>query len=704
MKKRITYHLLLCLIGILINFLGARLASVCEIPLFLDSIGTIGVAATGGLLPGIIVGFITNVINCIPDTVTIYYACISVMLAICSAIFAAKGFFKQFPNILIVVISLALIGGGIGSVLTWNLYGGSIGEGISAPLATAIYSSHRMNMFMSQLTADIIIDIIDKGLSVVVVSFVLLLLPDSLLSNFSLYGLSDIVKTKENQIMLDGISLGTKILIIISALGVIITSAVTWTSSKLYHDAIIQEESKIAYGFSNISAACFDPEKINEYMQMKKTDQEYASILSMLSTIAESDKDIAYVYVYQIQEDGCHVVFDPDTADTPGAEPGEVIPFDESFSDQIPLLLTGQDITPMITNDTYGWLLTVYQPVYNSDGTCVCYVGVDMAMSDILKNEQVFVTKVISLFISFFTLAFAFGAWAADKAVVTPINALAKAVGSFVSDSEASRNESLHRLQALDIHTKDEIEHLYHSAVFSTNEIVKYITHAQKQSEQIANMQNNLIMILADLVESRDKCTGNHIKNTSIYTKMIMQKMKEKGIYADQLTDQFIHDVGSGAPLHDVGKIHISDVLLNKPGKLTDEEFEIMKTHTTSGGEIIEHAMEMMGGEGYSSYLSEAKNLTLYHHEKWNGKGYPAGLKGDEIPLSARIMAVADVFDALVARRSYKPGFPFEKAVAIIKEESGTHFDPKIVDAFMLCLDEARTVAEEANEKSKNDY
>ncbi len=233
---------------------------------------------------------------------------------------------------------------------------------------------------------------------------------------------------------------------------------------------------------------------------------------------------------------------------------------------------------------------------------------------------------------------------------------------------------------------------------------MKYISHSQKQSEQIATMQNNLIMILADLVESRDKCTGNHIKNTSIYTKMILEKMKEQGIYADQLTDQFIDDVVSGAPLHDVGKIHISDVLLNKPGKLTDEEFETMKTHTTSGGEIIENAIEMMGGDGYSSYLAEAKNLTLYHHEKWNGTGYPTGLKGYDIPLSARIMAVADVFDALVARRSYKPGFPFEKAVAIIKEESGTHFDPKIVDAFLLCLDEARVVAEEANEKSKNDY
>lgn len=704
MKKKFTYNVLLCIIGILINYIGAHIAAAFKLPLYLDSIGTIGAAATGGLLPGIIVGFLTNVINCISDPVTIYYACISILLAICSSYYAAKGYFKRFPDILIVIVGLTLIGGGIGSVLTWYLFGGGIGEGISSPLATIIYEEHFTNMFLSQLIADIMIDFIDKSISVVVASFVLLLLPEDLISRFSFYGLSIVHKKGEESIELDGMSLGTKLLIIITVLGVLITTAVTGASYELYHNALIAEKSKVAYGLTNVSSAFFDPERVDEYMQMEKTDPEYASILSTLSSIAAFNEDVAFVYVYQIQEDGCHVVFDPDTEEVIGGDPGEVVPFDESFADIVPLLLEGKSIDPMITNDTFGWLLTVYHPVYSADGTCQCYIGIDMEMPDIRKNELTFVTKVISLFISFFILAFAFGAWEADRAIVTPINALAKAVGSFVSDSEETRNNSLRRLEELDIQTKDEIEHLYHSAVFSTNEIVKYISHAQQQSEQIATMQNNLIMILADLVESRDKCTGNHIKNTSIYTKMILKKMKEKGIYADQLTDQFIEDVGSGTPLHDIGKIHISDVLLNKPGKLTDEEYEIMKSHSTSGGEIIEKAIEMMGGDGYSSYLSEAKNLTLYHHEKWDGTGYPAGLKGYEIPLSARIMAVADVFDALVARRSYKPGFPFEKAIAIIKEESGTHFDPKIVEAFLCCQDEARIVAEEANEKSKNDY
>ncbi|MBP5184919.1 MAG: HD domain-containing protein, partial [Lachnospiraceae bacterium] len=143
------------------------------------------------------------------------------------------------------------------------------------------------------------------------------------------------------------------------------------------------------------------------------------------------------------------------------------------------------------------------------------------------------------------------------------------------------------------------------------------------------------------------------------------------------------------APLHDVGKINIPDTVLNKPGKLTDEEFEIMKTHTTAGKKIMERAISTLSGE---NYLKEARNMAAYHHERWDGKGYPEGLAGEVIPLSARIMAVADVFDALVSPRVYKPAFPVEKALQIIREGSGTQFDPKCVEVFMDALPEVMVV------------
>ncbi len=163
------------------------------------------------------------------------------------------------------------------------------------------------------------------------------------------------------------------------------------------------------------------------------------------------------------------------------------------------------------------------------------------------------------------------------------------------------------------------------------------------------------------------------------------------GIYSGILTEEYIGDVFKSAPLHDIGKIKIPDSILNKPGKLTPEEFDIMKKHSEYGGEVIDELIESLTE---ASYLEIARDIALYHHERWDGSGYPKGLKGEEIPLSARIMAVADVFDALVSERVYKKAFSFEKAMEIIREESGTHFDPRIVKAFVAVEDEVRETAE----------
>ena len=210
------------------------------------------------------------------------------------------------------------------------------------------------------------------------------------------------------------------------------------------------------------------------------------------------------------------------------------------------------------------------------------------------------------------------------------------------------------------------------------------------KTDMIQQMQSGLTMVLADMVESRDKNTGQHVRKTAAYVKIILEQMKKEGIYADRLTDKFIEDVEQSAPLHDVGKINIPDAVLNKPGKLTDEEFAKMKTHTTAGRDIITSVIENIPAPGY---LEEARNLAAHHHERWDGRGYPDGIAGEEIPLSARIMAVADVFDALVSRRSYKKGFPFDKAIDIIREGSGTQFDPLVVHAFLQAEDKVRQVA-----------
>lgn len=195
------------------------------------------------------------------------------------------------------------------------------------------------------------------------------------------------------------------------------------------------------------------------------------------------------------------------------------------------------------------------------------------------------------------------------------------------------------------------------------------------------NMQSHIITTMADIIENRDESTGGHIRRTAKYVEILAKELQRQGKFTDILTNQYINDMVMAAPLHDIGKIHISDTVLNKPGRLTEDEFAQMKTHTTAGRELLEKAK---GDLGDIHYLNIAIEMAAYHHEREDGKGYPYGVKSDEIPLCAKILAVADVFDALTSKRVYKEAMPFDKACNIVREERGTHFDEDVVDAFTV--------------------
>jgi HD-GYP domain-containing protein (c-di-GMP phosphodiesterase class II) len=314
-----------------------------------------------------------------------------------------------------------------------------------------------------------------------------------------------------------------------------------------------------------------------------------------------------------------------------------------------------------------------------------------MEMDRLRSDEFAYLAKTISLFIGFLILIRTYAVWIAERQIVKPINSIANVSRRSSYDTVEALEKWLKMLDSLEIDTGDEIETLYDEYVKAAHNTVRYIEETRRKSEQLTKLQNGLILVLADMVESRDKCTGDHVFKTAAYTEIILRQMKKEGMHADKLTEEYIGEVVNSAPLHDVGKITVSDVILNKPGRLTDEEFRIMQSHTVEGGKIIDKAIALVDDD--SGYLAEAKNLALYHHEKWNGKGYPTGLSGEDIPLSARVMAVADVFDALVSRRSYKEPFSVDKALDIIREDAGTHFDPDVARAFINAQDEVRRVA-----------
>jgi len=202
-----------------------------------------------------------------------------------------------------------------------------------------------------------------------------------------------------------------------------------------------------------------------------------------------------------------------------------------------------------------------------------------------------------------------------------------------------------------------------------------------KQSlRNVREVHNATINIIANMVEDRDKVTGGHIDRTEKYLAILVNEMILTGVYADEISKWNLDILLPSAQLHDVGKIKVSDLVLNKPGKLTEEEYEIIKKHCEDGESIIEGIMEKVKED---NFLIHAKKFASSHHEKWDGSGYPKGLSGENIPLEGRIMAIADVYDALISERPYKKPFTHEQAVKTIKDGSGAYFDPKIVEAFL---------------------
>ena len=213
-----------------------------------------------------------------------------------------------------------------------------------------------------------------------------------------------------------------------------------------------------------------------------------------------------------------------------------------------------------------------------------------------------------------------------------------------------------------------------------------------RRTNEIVAVQDVTIMAMTSLAETRDSDTGNHIRRTQAYVKALAQRLVSHPRFAPYLSPAVIDVLFKSAPLHDIGKVGIPDRILLKPAKLTSEEFEIMKTHTTLGFDAIAQAEEGMGVE--LDFLRTAKEIALSHQEKWDGSGYPQGLAGDAIPLAARLMAIADVYDALISERVYKSALPHDRAVQVVFQGRGSHFDPDMTDAFIEIQDEFQAIAE----------
>ena len=687
--------LILCIACVFINLLFNNLISRAElpVPLYLDTIGTVLAAVLGGTLPGVLVGFFTNFFISFIRQEALYYGVINVMIAVSTSYLYNRKKLKKLWGLIVLVLVLTLISGIVGAVIPWYMEGLALE---SASLSGEINKIGIFGPFVSYMISNIVTNFFDKTLTVIIALFLYRLIPDKFRGKFKFTGWRQTPSTGEELISKyrsekQAFSMRIKMLIVLMIALSTVAAVGTYISVRVYYKSMITQHTALAQGTAKLAAREIDGDKIEDYLASDGNSEDYRRSHQLLEDILYSSPEIAYLYVYQMKPDGFHVVFDIDTEDIPADKIGEVLPYDDGFEPYLSELLSGEPVEPVITDDEYGHLLTVAEPVYDSAGVCRCYAIADVDVEMLINNMHSFLMEMIAVFFSFLILICVFVIWLTDYHIIFPLRAITMQIDKISksgNDQETLDND-VRKIRKLKINTGDEIEQLYRSLCTMTLNQSEQMRSIRRLSDSTVKMQDGLIITMADMVENRDSDTGAHIQKTSAYVKIIVEGLKEKGYYPEKITPKFMSDVVRSAPLHDVGKINIPDGVLNKPGKLTPEEYEIMKTHTTAGKNIMEHAIETVEGD---SYLKEARNMAAYHHERWDGKGYPEGLHGEVIPLSARIMAVADVFDALTSPRVYKPAFPLDKALSIIEEGYGTQFDPKCVEAFIDSLDEVKKV------------
>ena len=692
MRPRV-WILIIC--GIALNFILSAIVRPTNLPFYIDTVGTIVVTALGGVIPGILTALCTNAINFVMDGESIFYASLSMLIALATTMFFESKFIKTFRGKFLFVLVIAFIGGGIGSVITWFLYGEPSDSPMIVSIMTWLHSTFGMGEFGCHVVSTFFTDFIDKTISVVLSFLIITTLPEKFKQTLMVSGWRHKrISQSEQRKVISGIrgrlSIGKRTMLLVVVSSVLMAVIVTVFSLVNYQDKTRERIAANAEQIAKLAANEIDPEMVDRYVRYGFQAEGYAEVRDKLYSIMNSSDDIQFLYVYRPEASGCRVVFDldatlPDGTFVPGVQPGALIDYEDEFVNYKNQLLAGEEIPTLEVHDEYGEYLMHYQPLFDKDGNLACYVISNIKCSIISENTTDFIGRVILLFAGFFILIVVAGVWIARYYILMPIAAMTRFTDevAFMDDEEYTLK--LKKIESLDIHTGDELELLYKAICKMTSDTVAQTTDIRNKSEEISKMQNGLIVTMADMVESRDSDTGAHVQKTAAYVRIILEGLKRNGYYTEKLTDKYMSDVELSAPLHDIGKINVPDAVLNKPGKLTDEEFAIMKTHTTAGRKIIESAISKVEGD---VYLKEARNMAGYHHERWDGKGYPEGLHGEVIPLSARVMSVADVFDALVSPRIYKPPFPLEKALSIIQEGAGTQFDPKVVEVFMESIDE----------------
>ena len=362
-RQDISFMTIFCAACTLLNMFGSAIAVYTGAPLYLDTAGTFLSAACGGYVPGVIVAFLTTLLKSISDPEAMYYNVVGMLMAVVCAFFARKGLFRNSFLPLLTVPAYAVAAGIPDTVITWFLYTSDTAEQCSG-IESFFRNEAEMRPFTARMCVEILTELADKSISLIIAVIILRLLPVRLKKKIkpnSLWQapLSGDMRKAIKKSHSRSVSLRVKVVLILTAASLLIAGTATTISSILFNNSNTSDKRKLADGIAALAASYIDPDKVDTFIEEGEASGEYVETKDMLYTLMDTYPDIEYLYVYKIKPDGCHVVFDLDTDEVEGASAGELQEFDESFNELIPDLIAGKEIDPIISDDSYGWLLTV---------------------------------------------------------------------------------------------------------------------------------------------------------------------------------------------------------------------------------------------------------------------------------------------------------------------------------------------------------
>ena len=492
----------ICATGITINIASANVAKSLELPVYLDTIGTVFIAVLGGYMPGIAVGFLTNLFGSGMDPEELYFGFVNVVVAIISAFFAQKGYFK-FLKVLLILPFMALVTSFLSAFI----------EELVSP--TASFSS--LTNFQEHFFSNFLEEVPDKGLALVLSCLFYKMFPDSWKELFKLIGkmqapLSSEMKVALRQTNPFVLSLRTKMVSNVIFITMFVATFISFVSYSIYQQTALREHIRIADGITTMVVNEINPNRVDDYLKLGRAAPDYEEVERELYRIRASNSDIIYIYVYKIMEDGCHVVFDLTTMDVDSSEPGTVEEFDDEFKIYLDDLLAGRPIPPIPSNGKYGHLLSIYKPVYNHQGQCVCYAAIDFSIEQLSDYGKMFITRVIALFVGMLIFILALALTFIENNIILPVNTMAYCARNFAYDSEAAREQNIERMKSLAIKTNDEIENLYAAFLKTTSDSMHYFENLKRSKIQLAVM---------DELAHKDALTG--LKNKAAYNEYTAQ-------------------------------------------------------------------------------------------------------------------------------------------------------------------------------------